>query len=448
MSSSQSISLTKKQKEALDYLNSSECIQVLYGGGARSGKSWLGCLWIVLNCLSKEQSAYLIGRQSLKALKRTTLRTFNKVLAYLNLESDVDYKYNAMDNLFQFQNGSVVFLSELADIPSDPMYDRLGSFDLTACWIDEAQQVHSEARDTLLTRLSLTSGPSWHSHPKILLTCNPKRNWLYNEFIKPYQSGTLSDEKVFIRALYTDNIYINRDQYRDTVLATNNNIKIQRLLHGSWEYDDSENNLFDYDSILQIFEPKDVRKGTYFISVDIAFHGSDLFVVVLWDGLQVIRLMTYSKTDSKEVVQIIQSLIDQYRVPERNMIYDADGIGSFMYPFFPNAFGFNNNKPSTTNYKNVKTQCYYKLAEVIKENKISISPSSKYKDQIISELNAIKRDKIDSDGKLQIISKREIKRTLGHSPDIADALMLRMAFYIDEEKYENYVPFQRRVRFG
>lgn len=44
----------------------------------------------------------------------------------------------------------------------------------------------------------------------------------------------------------------------------------------------------------------------------------------------------------------------------------------------------------------------------------------------------VKRDKIDSDGKLQIISKETVKASIGRSPDYSDALMMRMYFCFEQ----------------
>lgn len=44
---------------------------------------------------------------------------------------------------------------------------------------------------------------------------------------------------------------------------------------------------------------------------------------------------------------------------------------------------------------------------------------------------------MDSDTKLSIISKEDIKDKIGRSPDYSDALMMRMYFEIDKiEKFE------------
>ena len=50
------------------------------------------------------------------------------------------------------------------------------------------------------------------------------------------------------------------------------------------------------------------------------------------------------------------------------------------------------------------------------------------RDVIIEELEQIKKSKEETDEKLRVIKKDEIKDILGRSPDYSDAIMMRMAF--------------------
>jgi len=63
---------------------------------------------------------------------------------------------------------------------------------------------------------------------------------------------------------------------------------------------------------------------------------------------------------------------------------------------------------------------------------------TEYKDQIIEELEQVKRHNIDKDGKLAVIPKEKVKELLGRSPDFSDALMMRMYFEL-EPKQEVFV---------
>ena len=83
------IILTKKQTIALDALERPEITEVLFGGGAGGAKSFLGCLWIILNCLQYPDTRWLIGRSKLKALKHYNVNNYvNKLEDILNKRRD------------------------------------------------------------------------------------------------------------------------------------------------------------------------------------------------------------------------------------------------------------------------------------------------------------------------------------------------------------------------
>jgi len=80
-------------------------------------------------------------------------------------------------------------------------------------------------------------------------------------------------------------------------------------------------------------------------------------------------------------------------------------------------------------YQNLKTQCYFKLAEMIQNGEIFVTcADGTIIDEMSKELEQVKRDKIDSDGKLSLLSKEKVKESIGRSPDYSDALMMRMYF--------------------
>ena len=139
------IDLTCKQTLALDALEREDITEVLFGGGAGGAKSFLGCLWTILNCLKYPDSRWLLGRAKLKALKQTTLMTFFEVCKILGLSSGNDYNYNAQSGEIDFENGSKVLLKDLFLYPSDPNFDSLGSLEITGAFLDEVNQMCHKA---------------------------------------------------------------------------------------------------------------------------------------------------------------------------------------------------------------------------------------------------------------------------------------------------------------
>ena len=143
------IHLSEKQIEAYEYLCNKETTEILYGGSAGGGKSFLGCFWIVSNCLQYPGTRYLIGRTELTALKKGTLLTFFDVCKKLGMQAEKHFHYSSMSGVIKFSNGSEVYLADLEQNPSDPEFDSLGSTEYTGAFIDEASQVTNKAKNVL-----------------------------------------------------------------------------------------------------------------------------------------------------------------------------------------------------------------------------------------------------------------------------------------------------------
>jgi hypothetical protein len=88
------------------------------------------------------------------------------------------------------------------------------------------------------------------------------------------------------------------------------------------------------------------------------------------------------------------------------------------------------------NFKNLKSQCAWKVAELINEHKIAFKVPE-WREQIVEELTALlKNNKPDSDGKLQIVPKDDVKAEIGHSPDIGEPIIYRAWFELKKEAKE------------
>ena len=137
------VELTRKQiaayKVLTDYGNGVS--DVLYGGAARGGKTWLGCFWQITRRLQFAGSVGMITRADFTDLNSTTLVTFWKVVKAMGLQGTITYK-GGIDNYALFPNGSKIFFRWCKFLPKDPEFDRFGSYELTDFFGDEAQQYH------------------------------------------------------------------------------------------------------------------------------------------------------------------------------------------------------------------------------------------------------------------------------------------------------------------
>ena len=436
------IKLTKKQTKALDYLEdySNNITEVIYGGSAGSAKTFIGCYWILKSALKYPQSRWMIGRAELKALKQTTLVTLFEVCKMQGLIVGIHYIYKEQASEIHLMNGSVILLKDLAYQPSDPDFDSLGSFEVCGIFCDEIAQIRKKAWDVLKTRIRYKLD-EFNITPKIFGSLNPQKNWVYTYFYKPYISGVIEDtDKRFIRALPTDNPYLPASYLKtlDGLPKAERN----RLYLGLWDSDD-DNQLISQDNIISIFDNTWVEDSDeYFITGDIARMGSDMAVIGLWRGLRLVKVITYTKSKFNLLEDTIKDLKNKHRIPNANIILDEDGVGGFLVDSL-NCDGFVNNATplSKENYRNLKTQCYYKLAQIINSKELYILPDvldSDLKDKLIEELEQVKSSPTDDD-KLKIISKSEVKSNIGRSPDISDMLMMRMYYVIYNSNNEGYI---------
>jgi hypothetical protein len=428
------IKLTKKQGQAWKLLMDDKTNEVLYGGSAGAGKSWLGCLWITTLCLKYDGIRCLIGRTVLQQLKLTTLNTLFETLQSMGLKSGEHYVYNGQSNVITFTNKSEIILKDLAYQPSDPNFDSLGGLELTAVFVDEAAQISQLAYNILKSRMRFKL-TEYNLQPKILMTCNPGQVWLKKMFYLPYIQETLEPNKAFVPALPLDNPHLPSSYIE--MLKGLPPMQRKRLLEGDWNYMDESDNLFDFDSISNsIF--RDVPQGTdkKYISLDVARFGSDRSVAVVWVGLVVTEVFVYTKLSATELSSEIRELIAKYGVHPKNVIIDADGVGGPVSDILKGTDFVNNSRPlHEQNFSNLKSQCYVKLSELFKEGKISlniIEPA--VIDELTQELLSIKLKDVDKDNKVAVQSKEEMKKILGKSPDLSDALMMRMYFELKNLK--------------
>jgi hypothetical protein len=417
-----------KQLQAVQYWIDNDVSDIVYGGSKGSGKSFLGCSLICGNALIYPNTFYFIARKKLNDLRKFTIPSINEVLELWQISKDY-YKYNGQDSVFEFNNGSKIFLLDAKYLPSDPTYARFGSMQMTRGWIEEAGEFEVEAKNNLSAAVGRWNNEKYNLNGKILQTCNPAKNYLYKDYYQKNKAGTLESHKRFIQALPTDNKKIDKGyiEHLNNVLSPNEK---QRLLLGNWEFDDDPTVLCEYENITAIFTNDHVKSnGKKYITCDVARFGSDKAVILVWDGWIIIECFTYEKSAINDLSKFIQALRFKHSVAKKDVIIDADGVGGGLVDFTGGREFTNNAKAlNEENYFNLQSQCCYSLADFVNRNQIYFKAeiSEQTKDDIIEEIEqGLKTWNADNDGKLRIIPKAEIKSIIGRSPDYRDVLMMR-----------------------
>lgn len=270
------------------------------------------------------------------------------------------------------------------------------------------------------------------------------------------KSGLLASDFIKSISFINGNVYENKillaanPSYLANLLSQDEQTRLQ-LLDGNWKMQISDNDIYNYYSFAGVFDNiRDVDTSGSFITADIAMKGSNKFVVGLWKGFELVDIEVLAKSDGKQVIDMISEVAKFWNVENRYICYDADGVGAYVDGFIRGSIAFNGGLPAKEvedkvsgkkakeNYFNLKTQCYYRSGARVNRGEMKISDhvaQKMYDDKMtirqrfVHERRAIKRDKVDNDGKLKIIGKPEMKIILGgESPDLMDMFMMREMF--------------------
>jgi len=343
---------------------------------------------------------------------------------------------------------------DVAYKPADPLYERFGSEEYTGGWLEEVGEIKGKAFDVLKSRIGRHMNKELKLLPKMFLTCNPKKNWVYFDYYKPWKNNELPSDSCFIQSLYNDNPYTS-DDYGALLSKIKDKQLRDRLKYGLWEYEDDDAALMSYEKICEIFTREQEFKPDeeIYLSVDIARFGRDKAVFILWQGFFIRKVWYYDKTDMVFLEKKIISTSDQWKIPMHNIVIDQDGVGGGVVDHLPGVYAFVNagrpveeydddkryrlQETDMFSYKNLRAQCYDRLADYVNEDIIGcykfIDPE--VRNWMIEELEAIKRKDVENnETKFQIISKEEIKDTIGRSPDFSDSLMMRCVFGLGQPR--------------
>lgn len=286
---------------------------------------------------------------------------------------------------------------------------------------------------------------SWHFLEKIV----EKSGLLPENFIKSltFISGSVYDNK---KLLEKDPSYIAN------LLSQDDDIKAQ-LFDGNWKHVPNDNDIYEYEAFRDMFNSKIEITGEKGITADIALEGSDKFTIGYWEGKSLEDIEIIDKSKGNEVIDRINAMAKRHGVPNRNIVFDADGVGGFIDGFIIGASGFHgggsvievkdptSGKMIKENYFNLITQCSYRSGKAVSNNEYRVSEKVKntmYDDkitvyeQMMKERKAIKKDKIDSDGKKRILPKAEMKVLLGgKSPDVLDMFRMREFSFLKPKRF-------------
>jgi phage terminase large subunit len=237
-------------------------------------------MWVWTMASKYAGTRYFFGRKELTNLKKSTLNSYYKFLMDYQIPKKYHGKFNSKDNIITLPNMSEILLLDCSWNPSDPLYTRFGSLELTGGFIDESNEIQEQCITIISTRVGRHRNTEYKLKPKILETFNPDKGSVFLRYYKPRKAKELPPYRKFIPALVTDNKYIDPNYIEQLQKA--DQVTRQRLLFGNFEYDDTNNKLFRYDEVYDLFRSNIEKDNTMYISCDVARLGDDRTVICLW----------------------------------------------------------------------------------------------------------------------------------------------------------------------
>lgn len=218
------------------------------------------------------------------------------------------------------------------------------------------------------------------------------------------------------------------------------------------EYVDNQGALFGYDFLIDVFSNTITKENSKYLIVDIADDGSDNTIFSFWEGLEEYRRERFEHLNSETIISKIREYASQERIPYSNIAVDAVGVGasvassSFLNGIIgykssyspiktdidivklPNV-SYTSEAPLVSDYKNLRSQCVFTLADLVNNHKIASKLMGKARENIIEELSCY-QDASKGDGKRFATPKEDVKEMIGRSPDDSDTWIMRMYFVI------------------
>lgn len=278
-------------------------------------------------------------------------------------------------------------------------------------------------------------------------------------FSVAFIEGKLEDNRKLMKS---DPTYLAR-------LANQDEEQQSRDLDGNWKFRSAGDDLIKMDDMIRFYDNafqcttednanEEQKQSKLYATADVALQGGDNFVMWLWQGWH-IKDVFVCRFDSKTLVEVIRAKLSEWGVEEQNFAYDFQGIGQLIEGFFPNAVKFINQAapvPMSKQeeegvkklYKDLKSQCAVLLYKKFRDVELSIDPHilyytfdghgygrTKLRDILMKERKCIRRTK-ESQGKaFQLISKSDMKKIIGHSPDFFESLLFRFIFTLIKKKH-------------
>ena len=418
-----------RQREA----HASTAPYLLYGGAVGGGKSYFLCMDALKRCLAWNKNTVGIYRWELASFKSTTFATMQETI--LGKYKGLVEAHNQVDRWIRLKNGSLIRYGGLkpSDSAAGDILKVAKSLEVNALYLDEVTDVPQPVFDFLGTRLGRvrcqwTLDGQWERPSGVLrCTCNPDIRYIKTIFIDRPSPGYQ-----FIRSIWLDNKANLPDNYEQVAFGRMSKENRAKYRDGDWSAATDADVLYPPALLIRAVENETPGSGEVELGVDVASAGDDHSVIFSRTGNRGELVYAGQEPNILTFSGRVMRVAD--RLKAINIKVDAIGLGEGVwrdleregYPVTPMVGGASPLDESR-NYRNQRAEIYWQFRERLQENRAWLPDYP----ELIAELGTIRYSQTASGQTVQVESKKDIKKRLGRSPDLADACVYAFA-YADE----------------
>lgn len=434
------LQLKPTQARAVQAVNDPAVNTLVLLGSVATGKTDVAAHIVISICMQFSKTYWPAFRQNISTSIKTLIPSYLEMADKMGLVQGEDFVYNQQSKTMTFPNKSVIIFVE-ADASKDRGGKKIKGINATGNHLDEPDELEYEM---FIQATSRRGRRNENGQPSLsILTMNPSDGWAKELFYDPWKAGTLPPNVRVIEFDLSDSWLSARDI---AALMTNPEWWTQRYLYNNWDYSDESSSLFKSRhwaaSITDDLAAEAQRSAGY----DVARSGTDRSVRALLYGttLTDLRIMK-DKTETVDTSVQADALVTdavEFEYGLDNLVIDAVGLGVgvvdslsklgyYAHEFMSGAkpdpdvhLDDADNVPLA--FDNLRSQMIYLYARGIELGKIKHFRGCPFLNELKKEAMVHHFDTTDK--VLKVESKDKIKKRLGFSPDLLDAVI--MAFYL------------------
>ena len=336
-----------KQEEFLEAIFSNKYNFVMYGGAIRGGKTFAGLSALLLLSKAYPTSKWVVVRDSLQTLKRTTIPSFFKLCPTSFIKN-----YNQDTQTVTFTNGSqILFFGE--NYADDKEFNRFKGLECNGFLLEEVNELQEKCFYKCIERAGSHIIPK-QPKPLILATCNPANNWVKTLVYDKWKSNTLPLNWLYIPSKITDNPFIPADYLES--LKSMPRFEYEVFVNGNWELQQKSGAEFYKEFNLdRHVAPTEYNENIpLWLSIDENVH--PYFTCTVW------------QIEGKRAMQIDELLM-------RNPNNTVDGLcNEFRRKYGKHRNGLLITGDATSNKQDVKIEKGYNLFKLVAKNLYEFNP--------------------------------------------------------------------------